>query len=237
MEYLLAYGAGLLTLINPCVLPVIPIVLASALQSQKHGPLALAAGMSVTFVILGVGVATLGSSIGLDADRVAQIGAYLMLAFGLILLVPRLNTGFSLATAGIAADADARAGRLDQSSLRGQFLGGALLGVVWSPCVGPTLGGAIALAYQGESLLRATGIMTGFALGISTVIVLLGYGAGNAIRKRQALMRRIAAKSKPVMGAVFVIVAVLILTRTTNRIESWLLDIMPVWLQDLSVAI
>ena len=47
----------------------------------------------------------------------------------------------------------------------GMFLGGALLGAVWSPCVGPTLGGAIALAYQGENLLRATGIMIAFALG------------------------------------------------------------------------
>ena len=100
MEFILGYGAGLLTLINPCVLPVLPIVLASAVQNHRHGPLALAAGMSLTFVLLGVGVATLGSRIGLDADRVSQIGAFMMLGFGLILLVPKLNAGFSLATAG-----------------------------------------------------------------------------------------------------------------------------------------
>ena len=237
MEYLLGYAAGLLTLINPCVLPVLPIVLASGLQSQKHAPLALAAGMSLTFVALGVGVATLGASVGLDADRVATIGAWAMLVFGLILLVPRLNAGFSTATAGMSASADARVGTLDQSRLRGQFIGGALLGVVWSPCVGPTLGGAIALAYQGENLLRATGIMAAFALGISTIILLLGYGAGNAIRKRRDLMRKIADKSKPVMGGVFVLVAVLILTHTTNRIEGWMLDHMPAWLQDFTVSI
>lgn len=237
MEYLLGYGAGLLTLINPCVLPVLPIVLASAIQNQKHGPLALAAGMSLTFVILGIGVATLGASVGLDADRVAEIGAWMMLGFGLILLVPKFNAGFSLATAGVAAGADARVGRLDQSSLRGQFIGGTLLGVVWSPCVGPTLGGAIALASQGEDLLRATGIMMAFALGISTIILLLGYGAGNAIRNRRDRMRKIAEKSKPVMGFIFVLVAVLILTKTTHRIESWLLDILPIWLQDFSVSI
>jgi len=237
MEYLLGYGAGLLTLINPCVLPVLPIVLASALQTQKHGPLALAAGMSLTFVLLGVGIATLGSSIGLDADRVSQIGAWLMLAFGLVLLVPRLNAGFSLATAGVASGADAKVGRLDMSNLSGQFLGGTLLGVVWSPCVGPTLGGAIALAYQGESLLKATGIMASFAMGISTIILLLGYGAGNAIRKRRDLMRKIADKSKPIMGIIFVLVALLILTHTSNRIEGWILNAMPAWLQDLTVAI
>lgn len=148
MEFLLGYGAGLLTLINPCVLPVLPIVLASAIQKNKHGPLALAAGMSLTFVILGVGVATLGASVGLDADRVSQIGAVMMLGFGAVLLIPQLNAKFALATAGVASDADTRVGRLDQTSLRGQFLGGALLGAVWSPCVGPTLGGAISLADQ-----------------------------------------------------------------------------------------
>ena len=237
MEFLLGYGAGLLTLINPCVLPVLPIVLASALQNHKHGPLALAAGMSLTFVILGVGVATLGSSIGLDADRVSQIGATMMLGFGLILLVPQLNSRFSLATAGVAAGADQRVGRMDQSGLRGQFLGGTLLGAVWSPCVGPTLGGAISLAYSGESIALATGIMISFALGISTIIIVLGYGAREAIMSRQAAMRALAEKSKPLMGIIFIAVGVMILTSFHHVIEAWLLDVMPVWLQDLSVSI
>jgi cytochrome c-type biogenesis protein len=237
MEFLFGYGAGLLTLINPCVLPVLPIVLASALQSHKHGPLALATGMSVTFVLLGVGLATFGTSISLDTDRVSQIGAVLMVGFGLILLVPQLNSKFALATAGVATSADTRVGQLDQSSLRGQFLGGAMLGAVWSPCVGPTLGGAISLAYSGESLGYATGIMISFALGISTIILLLGYGAREAIMSRQASMRALAEKSKPLMGIIFLLVGVMILTNFHHVIESWLLDIMPYWLQDLSVAL
>lgn len=237
MEFIFGYGAGLLTLINPCVLPVLPIVLASALQSHKHGPLALATGMSVTFVLLGVGLAVFGSSIGLDPERVSQIGATLMIGFGLILLIPQLNSKFALATAGVAAGADTRVGQLDQSSLRGQFLGGALLGAVWSPCVGPTLGGAISLAYSGENLVYASGIMISFALGISTVILLLGYGAREAIMSRQATMRVLAEKSKPLMGIIFLLVGIMILTQFHHVIESWLLDIMPIWLQDLSVAL
>lgn len=237
MEFLLGYSAGLLTLINPCVLPVLPIVLASALQSHKHGPLALAAGMSLTFVLLGVGIATFGASVGLDSDRVSQIGAVLMIGFGVILLVPQLNSKFALATAGFASGADTRVGQLDQSGLRGQFLGGTLLGAVWSPCVGPTLGGAISLAYSGESLLLATGIMISFALGISTIILLLGYGAREAIMSRQVAMRALADKSKPLMGIIFLLVGVMILTKFYQVIETWLLDIMPFWLIDLSVAL
>jgi len=62
MELVFGYIAGLLTLINPCVLPVLPIVLASALQAGRHGPLAIALGMGVSFVTLGMLVATVGHS-------------------------------------------------------------------------------------------------------------------------------------------------------------------------------
>ncbi|MEL7093202.1 MAG: cytochrome c biogenesis protein CcdA, partial [Pseudomonadota bacterium] len=73
MEFLFAYAAGLLTLINPCVLPVLPIVLVSALNASRLGPVALAAGMSVSFVTFGVLVTAFGRSIGLTTDLLAQI--------------------------------------------------------------------------------------------------------------------------------------------------------------------
>ncbi len=237
MEFIFAYGAGLLTLINPCVLPVLPIVLASSIRSHKHGALALALGMSIAFVGLGMLVAVFGSSIGLDADRVSQIGAFMMLAFGAVLLIPPLGAVFTKATSKFSTSADKKLDDVDTTGLRGQFIGGAILGAVWSPCVGPTLGGAIALAYQGTDLLFATGIMTAFAMGISSIILLLGYGARETIRKRAGAMRVLASKAKPIMGVTFVLVGVMILTKFHYVIEAWLLEIMPVWLQDLSVSL
>jgi cytochrome c-type biogenesis protein len=237
MDILLGYFAGLLTLINPCVLPVLPIVLATALQAHRLGPVALAAGMSTTFVSLGLGVAALGQSIGLTTDTLSQAGAVLMIIFGLVLLVPQFNSGFALATGGMASRADAGIDQLDRSSLRGLFLGGMLLGAVWSPCVGPTLGGAISLASQGQSIGFAAAVMTAFAAGVSTVILVLGYGARAALAKRRALMRSIAERAKPIMGVVFLGVGLMILFKVHYMIESWLLDIMPIWLQDLSISL
>jgi len=237
MELILAYGAGLLTLINPCVLPVLPIVLAGALQASPRGPLAIAAGMSLSFVVLGLGVATLGYALGINEQTVGRAAAVLMIGFGLILLVPRFSAGFATVTAGVSAGADDRMHGLSREGWQGQFLGGMLLGAVWSPCVGPTLGGAISLASQGESLLRAGAIMVFFALGVSTIILALGYGARSVLQRRQALMRRIAERSRPALGAVFVFVGVAILLRWNHVAEAWLLDVMPVWLQDLSVAL
>lgn len=231
MELILAYGAGLLTLINPCVLPVLPIVLASALQAHRLGPVVLAAGMSLSFVTFGMLVSTVGYAIGLTEDTVATAGAVLMIGFGLVMLVPQANAVFASATAGLAARADSGIDSFDRTSLWGQFGGGLLLGAVWSPCIGPTLGGAIALASQGESLIRAFAIMVMFAAGVSTLILAIGYGL------QATALRKFANVSRPVLGAAFLLVGFAILFRINHMIDAWLLSNMPAWLVDLSVSI
>lgn len=237
MDVVLGYLAGLLTLINPCVLPVLPIVLATAIQAHRFGPVAVAAGMSASFVALGMLVSVAGRSLGITEETIAQAGAVLMIGFGLILLVPRFSSQFATATAGVASGADGQLDRIDRSGLQGQFLGGVLLGAVWSPCIGPTLGGAISLASQGESLMFAAAIMASFALGVSTIILALGYGARSVIQKRQAWMRRFASKSRPAMGVIFIAVGAAILFELHKIIEFWAIETLPTWLIDLSVAI
>jgi cytochrome c-type biogenesis protein len=237
MELLFAYGAGLLTLINPCVLPVLPIILASAIQTHRHGPLAVAAGMSVSFVALGMLLTVLGRSLGITEDTIANTGAVLMIGFGLVLLTPRLSASFATATGGIATSADASIDRIDTSGLGGQFLTGALMGAVWSPCIGPTLGAAIGLASQGESLVFAAAIMLFFAFGVSTIIVALGYGARSVIVARQSWMRSVAEKSRPLMGGVFVLVGLGILFHWARIVEGWAVQNLPAWLVDLSVSL
>ena len=234
MEPILAYLAGLLTLINPCVLPVLPVVLAASVQSARHGPAALAAGMGVSFVAFGFLVAVFGRAIGLTPELLTQIGAVMMIGFGTVLLVPRLSEGFATATAGFASRADTAANETG-TGLGGQFLGGALLGAVWSPCIGPTLGGAIALASTGESLGRILVVMVFFALGVATIVLALGYGARAAILRRRDALRRLSTAARPIMGATFLLVGVGLLLEWHHAIDAFLLDRMPIWLQDLSV--
>lgn len=107
MEIVFAYLAGLLTLINPCVLPVLPIVLATALQASKWGPLALAAGMSVMFIVLGIGISAFGPALGINDQVVAQVAAGVMVLFGLALMSPGLGVVFTRLTNGLASRADA----------------------------------------------------------------------------------------------------------------------------------
>lgn len=237
MELIFAYLAGLLTLINPCVLPVLPIVLVTALNANRYGPVALAAGMSVSFVAFGMFVTAFGSAVGLTQELLSQIGAGLMILFGIVLIVPAFARSFEMATAGVAAGADAHLDHVDAGDLRGQFIGGLLLGAVWSPCIGPTLGGAIALASQGESLGYATLIMLAFALGVSTLIIGLGMGAREAIRTRARALRGLAERSKPILGATFLVVGLMLFFNVHHIIDAWAIQVLPIWLQDLSVAL
>jgi cytochrome c-type biogenesis protein len=237
MELILAYLAGLLTLINPCVLPVLPIVLASSLNRDQRAPLMLAAGMSVSFVGLGLGVTALGPALGLDSDTVARAAALVMVGFGLVMLLPSLSGRFSAATAGFAARADAGIDATADMGLPGQFLSGALLGAVWSPCIGPTLGAAIALASTGESLGRAGVVMVAFAMGVSTLILGLAYGAKSAVRRRQGMLRTLAGRAKPVMGVAFIAVGLALWFGLNHVIDTWLIENLPAWLIDFSVSI
>ncbi|MEP2947310.1 MAG: cytochrome c biogenesis CcdA family protein [Lentilitoribacter sp.] len=237
MELIFAYLAGLLTLINPCVVPVLPIVLASALNAGRSGPWALAAGLTVSFVAFGMFVTTIGYSIGLTQERLAQIGALVMIMFGLVLLVPAFSRRFEAATQGVAGAANKQMLGLDLGGNSGQFLGGVLLGAVWSPCIGPTLGGAIALASQGESLLWAMLIMLFFAFGVSTLILGLSWGAQSALRSRTEALKSLAERSKPILGVVFVAVGLMIYFKIHHIIERWALQTLPAWLLDFSVIL
>ncbi|MEX0971310.1 MAG: cytochrome c biogenesis CcdA family protein [Paracoccaceae bacterium] len=237
MEFLFAFAAGALTLINPCVLPLLPVVLGSAQASNRYGPLALTLGLCLSFVAVGLLLATLGQRLGFDETHVQTIAAMLMVAFGLILLVPAFSRGFALATAPLARSADRQIGAITPRGNLGQFLTGSLLGAVWGPCVGPTLGSAIALAYGGETLGRAALIMLAFGIGVSVVMLGLAYGSRGLQRRPSDGLRRAGRRGRWIMGASLLLVGLAILTGALRMAEIWLLDTLPHWLVDFSTIL
>ncbi len=236
MELMFGYIAGLLTLINPCVLPVLPLIIASVIRREPLGPMALCVGLSVSFVVLGVTVAALGPLIGLNADDVAKTGAIAMIVFGLITVVPEFSTRFASATSRLSNYADKLAGGTMSRGIGGHLISGMLLGAAWSPCIGPTLGGAISLAAQGQSIAWASAIMTSFALGTSTIILLLAYGARDIVNKRQVKFRKFAEHSKAISATLLICVGLAFLLGLHKLAEAWFINSVPVWFQDLSVT-
>jgi cytochrome c biogenesis protein CcdA len=93
------------------------------------------------------------------------------------------------------------------------------------------------MASQGQDLARAGAIMGSFALGVSTLILLIAYGARQWLRRNMARMRVFAERSKPVLGVAFMLIGLLLLLRVNHIIDAWLIETLPAWLVDLSVSI
>ena len=227
---ILGYAAGAMTILSPCILPLLPIVLIGALHQHVLAPLALAGGLATSFAVVGVLVSLFGSSLGIDPDSVRIGSATVMVALGFVILVPALQSRFALIAAPVATRSQTLLDRFAPSGIGGQFVVGILLGAVWSPCAGPTLGAAIGLAAQGANSLGSGIVMLAFGLGAATPILALAYGSKASISTRRDRFSRLARFGKPIVGTALVGVGAFIITGLDRIVEASLTRAMPDWL-------
>ena len=228
----LAYLAGIVTILSPCVLPLIPIILGSSFNEHKRGPLFLVAGLVLSFTTFGMIVATIGFSVGLTTSVLQTIAASLMILFGTILLFNPLYQRFAALASASTSGMNTKVSSLSFGGAKGQFALGVLLGAVWSPCVGPTLGAAITLAAQGQNLLYAAMIMFLFSIGTSTPILAMSFASQKTMINMKTKMMDASKWLKPVMGGIFVAVGIMIVTGFMITLEETMLEMMPTALSD-----
>ena len=200
----LAFVAGTLSVLSPCVLPLLPIVLGTAASEHRLGPAALAAGLAVSFTAIGLFVATIGFAAGLDTGVFRTVSAVLLIAVGVVLLVPRLQEQFALAASPVSNWAGGYADNFTPGSLLGQFGLGLLLGAVWSPCVGPTLRAASVLAAKGEDLAQVALTMLAFGIGAALPLMLLGLISREAMIRWRGRLMETGKAGKALLGVLLV---------------------------------
>lgn len=230
----LAFLAGILSTLSPCVLPILPLVLGAAASQHRLGPVALAAGLALSFVSIGLFVATIGFSIGLDAGVFRAGAAVLLMAVGLVLVVPAFQARLAVAAGPVSGWAQQRFGGVSATGLQGQFMVGLLLGAVWSPCVGPTLGAASVLAAQGRDLGQVALVMAAFGLGAALPLLLLGLLSREALMRWRDRLLKVGQSGKSLLGGLLLAVGLLILTGLDKRIETVLVEASPAWLTQLT---
>lgn len=226
--------AGLLSTLSPCVLPILPILLGSATAAHPRAPLALATGLALSYAVIGTLIAWAGSAIGIDTTYFRNVGAMILGMLGLVLMSASLQQRFASATSRIGDAGNNFISSLNVNGLRGQFIIGLALGVVWSPCVGPTLGVAIVLASQGSHLPQVALLMGIFGLGAALPVVGLAYLSRAAMMKVRGKLMHAGKAGKIALGAVMVGIALLILSGADKQLEAWLVAISPVWLTSLT---
>jgi len=234
----LSFLAGALTTVSPCVLPLVPILLGSALQEHPLGPLALVLGLALSFAGLGVLLASVGFALGIDAEAVRIAAAIVMACFGVVLLSGSLQERFALAGAPLMNRANVLlGGGTNRTGIVGQFTLGLLLGLVWAPCAGPTLGAAVGLAADSGTAPRAAIMMVLFSLGAATPILALAYGSRRWAGVGRQRLRAFGTFAKPAMGTALVAIGVVVLTGTDRLVETALTQAMPDWLLDFATRI
>lgn len=230
----LAFLAGLISILSPCVMPLAPIVIAGAQAKDPRGPLALAFGLALTFGIVGGIIASFGLELGATGP-VRLVAAALMVAVGLVMLVPALGAAFERALAPLARFGEALSQRLPAAGLAGAFAAGIVLAFAWAPCIGPTLGAAFALAASGGSLPAAMAIMFVFALGAALALLGVGFGLGK-LAGRRVLARR-ASYGRAALALVLIAAGGAILTGLDRAIEAAVVEASPDWFVALTTRL
>ena len=230
----LALVAGILTMLSPCVLPLLPIVLGAAQSTHRLGPAALGLGLAVSFTLIGLFVATIGFAIGLDGDLFRTVGGAIMILIGAVLVSPAAQRVLATAGGPLTGWAHGPMRQLEEKGPIGQLAMGVLLGVVWAPCVGPTLGAASVLAAQGESLGLVFLTMLVFGIGAALPLVLIGLASRPLLARIRGRLAGAGQTGKGVLGGLLLVMGVLIVSGLDRTLEVWLIDVSPMWLTELT---
>lgn len=223
----LALAAGSLTTLNPCVFPLLPLVVGGAVQQNRLAPVAMGAGMVSAFALLGLLVGVAGDALGLDPDRIRIAGAVLLIAFGVVMLVPALNVRFMQLMSPLASSADSASARFNAGSLGGAFAIGGMLGMVWSPCSGPMLASALTIVATEGGALRGTLVLGVFGLGAATVLVAAAYASRAGFGRVRGWVLAHMDSVKRGFGVLVLLLGLAILLGGDKWLEAQLLRVMP----------
>lgn len=223
----LAWLAGSLTTLNPCVFPLLPLVLGGAVQENRLAPVAMGAGMVSAFALLGLLVGVAGDALGLDPDHIRMAGAVLLMAFGIVMLVPDLNERFTQLMAPMASGAHNASSRFHAGSLGGAFMVGGLLGMVWSPCSGPMLASALTIVATEGGALRGTVVLGVFGMGAATVLVAAAYASRAGFGRVRGWVMAHMDRVKRGFGMLVLLLGLGILLGADKWLEAQLLQVMP----------
>lgn len=226
----LALVAGVVGVLSPCVWPLVPVVTSSAASSGRSGPLWLAVGLSLSFAVAGTLLTWLLVSTGMDPEFFRYVAAGLLLFLAAVLLSRRMGTWVTRVLAGLSGRLDLGGAPSGPVGAPGQFAVGALLGFVWLPCVGPTLGAAIALASMGQSVPMAFVVMLAYGVGTAGVLLLAGMASGRLLARWRPRLVEGGQFGRRLLGASLLVLGLLVLSGLDKVLEAQAVGWLPSWI-------
>ncbi len=192
----IAFGAGVLSVLSPCVLPLLPAVMAYSAETGKLRPLAIVSGLCISFTAMGIISSAFGSVVYAYLKYMETIADVVIIALGLVMLfdLPLFNRFSALAP------------QTRQTGLFGGMLLGLSLGIIWIPCIGPILGGILTMVALDGDILHGGALLFIYSLGLGIPMLGIAYmtsasvGRVRAISRHSIIIKRIAGLALVLFG-------------------------------------
>ncbi|HEY9844973.1 MAG TPA: cytochrome c biogenesis CcdA family protein [Candidatus Caenarcaniphilales bacterium] len=217
----LALLAGVLAVLSPCVLPVIPLIIGRSFQSHHYGPIALVVGLIVGFAAIGSLLGVTASWFTGLASALRTLAITLLLVAGILAIFPKLSYRlFRYLRLDRWLQAPPRVG------LAGEFWLGTQLGLLWTPCAGPVLSSILVLAAVEHDAAGAFLLLTSYGVGSGLPLLAIAYG-GQYLSKHLLGWRSHSVLLQKVGGVLVAATAIAILLGWDVQIQRWLVPGFP----------
>ena len=214
----LAFVAGVLTILAPCTLPVVPLVLGSTITGGRGRVVGVMAGFGLTFVATTVVLASALAALGLTTDLLRLLSGIVLALMGLTLVVGPLGARIGGRLTGLAGLGTTVAGRPVGDGMVGGLIVGAAIGLVWAPCVGPIMAGVIALALTRGPSVETVAIASAYAVGAGIPLALVATWGRRALGRIADAALRVRLQRG--LGAAMIVAAALLITGLDLTLET-----------------
>ncbi len=213
---ILIFAAGLVTILKPCCLPLVPVVMSGSAGGRLR-PVAIVSGMTLSFTIMGTLVSGFGAAFGGFADTLRSLSIIFIIGMGAVLFDDDINMEFVKLSGSITQSFRQRVRFLNNDSsnpkregLLGAFFLGMSLGIVWIPCVGPILGAVLAYVASVGNVPYGAGMLFVYSIGMSLPMLSIAY-YGKKVTNRYKWFMRNGPLLKKLSGLVLILVGLMLL--------------------------
>ncbi len=214
---LFAFLAGIVTILSPCILPILPIVLTSVSGGKKR-PYGIILGFILSFTFFTLFLTTIIGLTGIPTNTLRIIAGVVLLLFGLGLIVP----GFQILIEKLFTKLSVFAPKANpHAGFWGGFVIGLTIGIVWTPCVGPILASVIALAATSQVTVETFLITLLYSIGTAIPMFLIMFGGRNLLKKAPWLTKNSPTIQKA-FGVLMILFALAIFTNLDQQLEAYL---------------
>lgn len=219
---LFAFIAGIVTVLSPCILPVLPIVLSGSVGEGKRRPLGVVAGFILSFTFFTLFLSSLVQWTGVSADALRAFSVVVIILFGASLLFPQAQAMLEKLFAFFTRFSP----KEQKEGFFGGFLLGMSLGLIWTPCVGLILASVISLALTGTVNGAAFFITLAYATGTGIPMLAITYGGRQLFQKVPWFLKN-TGRIQRGFGVVMILTGLAIMMNVDRRFQTWVLETFP----------